>query len=333
MVKILLYGEIGWDVESKEIVSWLDEHKDERIEMHVNSPGGQVFEAIAIRNAVKGCPDLTIVVDSLAASAAAVISLCGKPLKMSQYSRLMIHSASTYAGGNSKAIEKELKMLQSIDEDLAKMIAEKMGASVDEVIETYFDGKDHWLTQQECLEMGIAEAYEGEKAGDGLRTVYDCVNGNRRDNHKQFIYKNMELAKIKELGAFRDCATEDDVVEKANEQARQIEDLQEQTRAKDERIAELEARVSEYEAEQARAQAEADENEIADALESGKITAEQADIYRNLFKNDRENARKMLASLAEPAAPAKVSDFIKGEGNIPEKDYFKEEMARIANQK
>ena len=102
MAKILLYGEIGYDVMSKDVVEWLGANEGEQVEMHINSPGGDVFEALAIRSAMTNVAGLTVVVDALAASAAAVIALCGKPLKMSQYARLMIHSASTSAYGNSK---------------------------------------------------------------------------------------------------------------------------------------------------------------------------------------------------------------------------------------
>ena len=40
MVKALLYGGIGYDVEAKDVVEWLDAHKDDAVELHINSPGG-----------------------------------------------------------------------------------------------------------------------------------------------------------------------------------------------------------------------------------------------------------------------------------------------------
>ena len=143
MVKALLYGGIGYDVEAKDVVEWLDAHKDDAVELHINSPGGSVFEAIAIRTAILAHKNITIVVDALAASAAAIISLCGKPLKMAEYSRLMLHSASSYASGNKKQMQEEIAMLESIDNDLAAMIAQKFGKDKDEILAEYFDGSDH----------------------------------------------------------------------------------------------------------------------------------------------------------------------------------------------
>lgn len=336
MAKILLYGEIGWEVTSKEVVSWLDEHKNEAIEMHVNSPGGDVFEAIAIRTAILDCEDVTIIVDAMAASAAAIISLCGKPLKMAEYSRLMIHSASSYAQGNSKQMQGQIDMLNSIDADLASMIAGKMGKSVDEVLEEYFDGNDHWLTQEECVSMGIAEKCEPAKnTEDRCVGVYDCVNGHTKSEVKKItkIITDMDIAKIQSVVAFKDCTTEDEVVEKANAQAEELANKEAEIAEKDAKIADLEAKVAEYEQKEAEAQAQADEKIITDAIKSGKIKEEQAEVYRALMKSDRDNTAKMIGMMAAPQEPAKVNDFIKGEGKDEHVSAFQAELEKIANKK
>lgn len=330
MVKILLYGEIGWDVSSKEIVGWLEEHKGESIELHVNSVGGDVFEAIAIRNAVLACDDVVIVVDALAASAAAIISLCGKTLKMSGYSRLMLHSASTYASGNSKQMAESIAMLQSIDADLAAMIAEKVGKTQEEVLSEYFDGNDHWLTADECVSMGIAEKCQ-EKTEDSAHHVFDCINGFKPGHKPIKNLDTMDLTKFQSVAAFKDCASEDEIIEKANEQASELETAKTELAEKDAKIAELEEKVSEFEAEKQKAQDEADEKAITDAIGEGKMDEAQADIFRNLMKSDRENALKMIASMKAPQAQASVNDYIKGEGNAPKKSYFAEALEEIAN--
>lgn len=333
MAKILLYGEIGWEIDGKNTVEWLDEHKGESIELHLNSPGGSVFEAIAIRGAVLACPDLTIVVDSLAASAAAIISLCGKPLKMAEYSRLMIHSASSFASGNSREMEKELKMLQSIDEDLAGMIASKMGMDKGAVVAEYFDGKDHWLTCDECVGMGLAERYEPDRPKNATCVVYDCLNGKAKEHYKPINDKDMKIETFQALAAFKDCTTEEEIVKKAEEQAEGIDELKRQVEEKDSKIQELEAKVSQFEAEKAKAQEEADEAKISDAVKEGRLPEEQADAFRALMKSDRENTIRLIDALKAPAKPADVRDFMKGEGDIPKRSYFQEEMAKIADQK
>ena len=180
MVKALLYGGIGYDVEAKDVVEWLDAHKDDAVELHINSPGGSVFEAIAIRTAILAHKNITIVVDALAASAAAIISLCGKPLKMADYSRLMLHSASSYASGNKKQMQEEIAVLESIDNDLAGMIADKFGKEKDEILATYFDGQDHWLDRDECIKMGLAEKYEPEGNAQNAHTAVVSISRNKQ---------------------------------------------------------------------------------------------------------------------------------------------------------
>lgn len=335
MVKALLYGGIGYDVEAKDVVEWLDAHKDDAVELHINSPGGSVFEAIAIRTAILAHKNITLVVDALAASAAAIISLCGKPLKMADYSRLMLHSASSYASGNKKQMQEEIAMLESIDNDLAAMIAQKFGKDKDEILAEYFDGSDHWLDRDVCIEKGLAEKYEPEEDKQNAHTavVWDCINFKKQaiNNIKK---KSMDLTKFQSVKAFMKCTTEEQIVDVATKMAAELEDAQAVIAEKDKRIAVLEDQINAFEAEKQKAQDDADEKVIADAVEAGKITNEQADIYRAMLKTDRENALKMLDTVKAQPEPKKVSDYIKGEGGNgePKKSYFEQEMDRIRKQ-
>ena len=337
MVKALLYGGIGYDVEAKDVVEWLDAHKDDAVELHINSPGGSVFEAIAIRTAILAHKNITIVVDALAASAAAIISLCGKPLKMAEYSRLMLHSASSYASGNKKQMQEEIAMLESIDNDLAAMIAQKFGKDKDEILAEYFDGSDHWLDRDVCIEKGLAEKYEPEEDKQNAHTavVWDCFNFKTQT---AVINKNrdrsMDLTKLKTVSAFVQCDTEEQVVDAANKMAAELASALAQNAEKDKKIAELESKITAFEAEKQKAQDEADEAVIADAVAAGKITEEQAGIYRAMLKTDRENALKMLDTVKAQPEPNKVSDFTKGDGynGAPKPSYFEQEMDRIRKQ-
>ena len=335
MIKALLYGSIGYEVEARDVVEYLDVHKDEDVELHINSPGGSVFEAIAMRTAIMAHKRITLVVDAIAASAAAIISLCGKPLKMADYSRLMLHSASSYASGNKKQMQEETAMLESIDNDLASMIADKFGKEKDEILATYFDGSDHWLDRDECIKMGLAEKYEPEGEAQNAHTavVWDCINF-KKQAINNITKKSMDLTKFQSVKAFMKCTTEEQIVDAATKMAAELEDAQTAIAEKDKRIAELEGQINALEAEKQKAQDEADEKVIADAVEAGKITNEQADIYRAMLKTDRDNALKMLDTVKAQPEPKKVTDYIKGEGGNgePKKSYFEEQMERIRKQ-
>ena len=107
---ILLYGDIGEyddNVRSGDIARELLEAEalTGKVDVRINSNGGEVYSGIAIFNALKNSKaDITIYVDGIAASMASVIALCGKPVQMSRYARLMLHSVhemiSSFPRGN-----------------------------------------------------------------------------------------------------------------------------------------------------------------------------------------------------------------------------------------
>ena len=96
---IMLYGEVGegCSVDSSRVVSELFAHENQdcKIEVRINSQGGDVFSGMAIYNALRQSKgDITIYIDGVAASIAAIIALCGKPLLMSPYAKLMLQIIS-----------------------------------------------------------------------------------------------------------------------------------------------------------------------------------------------------------------------------------------------
>lgn len=108
---ILLYGEIGeYDrVRSGDIARELIEAESvsKRIDVRINSIGGEIFTGMAIFNAFRqSAADITIYIDGVAASMGSVVAACGKPVKMSRYARLMVHSPSGGAYGNADEMEK-----------------------------------------------------------------------------------------------------------------------------------------------------------------------------------------------------------------------------------
>lgn len=311
MSKILLiYDEIGmWGTTAKDVAQFLIDNKGEAIDVHINSPGGDVFDAYAIYNNLKNTPNCTIYIDGIAASAAAVIALCGKPLKMATNTQLMLHSASCGAFGNKKEMEERIAFLDDIDTNLASMIASKLGKDVEEIKNTYFDGVDHWLSAKECQEMGICEVYEPSVEDKArLQKITACLRQNI--NNKT----NDMLKKFQAVDAFKGCETEEDVLGK-------VSNLIAESFKKSERIAELEATEQKYNdlmAQLVAEQKEADNAIIEDAIKDGRITDENKQMYVDLMEQNRELAHKIINSLVVKPAEAKpikkVEDFIKEDG-------------------
>ena len=101
---IYIYDEIGyWGVTAKQFVNDLKALGDvSHINLHINSPGGDVFDGIAIFNALKhhGAA-ITVHIDGLAASMASVIAMVGNPVIMPENTMMMIHKPWGFAGGDA----------------------------------------------------------------------------------------------------------------------------------------------------------------------------------------------------------------------------------------
>ncbi|NDV83091.1 head maturation protease, ClpP-related [Bacteroides sp. 51] len=216
-ISILLYGDIGnYDkVIPGDIVSQLMELSSlhESIEIHINSNGGDVFSGIAIYNALKGSKaNITIYIDGVAASIAGVIALCGKPLYMSKYAKLMLHSVSCGAYGNKDEFKSMVSTIEDIEDTLAEMISLRCQKSIEEIKELYFDGKDHWISANEALEAGLINGiYDIEEPLDEKSTedIYNYFN-NKFNPLIKTISMNF-INRIKELPSFCGMKTEEQI--------------------------------------------------------------------------------------------------------------------------
>ena len=143
-VAILLYGEVGngQSVDSGRVVSELLalQSQYDKIDVRINSNGGDVFSGIAIYNALRtSTADINIYVDGVAASIAAIIALCGKPLYMSPYAKLMLHSVSGGTCGNASDLRRMATVMEELERNLAGMIAARCGMSTEDVSAKFFD--------------------------------------------------------------------------------------------------------------------------------------------------------------------------------------------------
>lgn len=170
---IFLYGDIGdyYEVQSGRVARELleAEKAGSRIHVRINSNGGDVYCGIAIYNAIKNSKaDVHIYVDGIAASMASVIALCGKPVEMSKYARLMLHSVSGGCYGNKKEMQKCIEEIESLEDSLGDIYAARLGMTKEEVKATFFDGEDHWLTADDALRLGFIDGiYDAEPVPGG----------------------------------------------------------------------------------------------------------------------------------------------------------------------
>ncbi|MED2490358.1 MULTISPECIES: head maturation protease, ClpP-related [Bacillus cereus group] len=157
---ITIYGDIGesWWSDSTSAVDierTLKATSANVININLNSPGGDVFDGIAIYNQLKNHPAKIIInVDGLAASAASIIAMAADELIMNTGSMLMIHEASTWTWGTKLDIRKTLNALEGIDKSLADIYMTRYQGERTE-IETMI-ANETWFTANEAVEFGLA---------------------------------------------------------------------------------------------------------------------------------------------------------------------------------
>ena len=197
---ILIYGVIGdsWFEESvtaRQFVADLKalEKDFTRINVHINSPGGSVFDGLPIFNALKNSTsDIHTYNDGLCASMAAVILLAGKTVHTADNALIMLHSPISGAYGNAADIQQCLDMLDKVELSLITCISRKGDKTVEEIKALFFDDKkDHWLNADEAQAEGfVDDIVKGDK------TVSDKI---KNLSHSEVLNQFNSLVKGKSL--------------------------------------------------------------------------------------------------------------------------------------
>lgn len=161
-----LYGAIGgfWgEVEAATIVPAIRDLDAATLDVYINSPGGDVFDGIAIRNAIiQSSAHVVTHVDGLAASAASFIATAGDEVVMGDNAQMMIHEAWTIVAGNADDLRAESDTLDRISANIAAMYAAKAGGDP----ETWRDlmRAETWYTGSEAVDAGLADRVAGAEA-------------------------------------------------------------------------------------------------------------------------------------------------------------------------
>ena len=128
----------------------------DHIDLHLNSPGGDAFEGVAIANVLRQHrADVTVWVDGLAASAASVIAMAGDEVVMGIGSQLMIHDAWALCVGDAADMRKAGEMLDSTSNALAATYAAKAGGTAADWRAVM--AEEAWYTPEEAVTAGLAD--------------------------------------------------------------------------------------------------------------------------------------------------------------------------------
>lgn len=152
-----------WGVSAKEFAEALGSLPDDtaEIRLHINSPGGEVYEGIAIMNALRAHKARTVaVVDGLAASAASFLAAGMDEVIMGKNTQLMIHDAWGLAIGNAEDMREMGERLDKISNNIAHVYADKTGAPVEDMRALML--AETWMDAEEAVELKFADSVQGE---------------------------------------------------------------------------------------------------------------------------------------------------------------------------
>lgn len=163
-----------WGVSAKEFAAALDDLPSDtsEIRLHINSPGGDVFDGIAILNALRNHDARVVaVVDGIAASAASFVAAGADELVMARNSELMIHDAWGLCVGNAEDMRKLAEDLDRVSNNIASVYAEKAGTDVTDWRAAM--ARETWYTAAEAVDAGLADRIDKKKSADDAKNRFD----------------------------------------------------------------------------------------------------------------------------------------------------------------
>jgi ATP-dependent Clp endopeptidase proteolytic subunit ClpP len=340
--KILLYGVIGEDegfISSAYFVGMLDYAAMfyKKCKLRINSRGGDIYEGLAIFNAIRDSKmDIEIYIDGMAASMASVIALCGRPLFMSKYARIMLHSVSAGMEGTITQLEQYINEAKTLQNTLIDIITERTGLPKDDVIKNWFDGQDHWFSASEAVEFGLiseSNIYDGP--------VVDVPEGELTPSRLYNLFNNvlnpeeMKWTNFFKRFGLRDEATEEEAIDTVAKIEKRATDAEEENTRLKAQNAELSKKLSDKEAAEAQAQETEIKTTVENAVKDGRIQDGQKAHFTAILKADKTNGLAILNAL--PKGKRIMNELEQKQADMREKwtfdDWSKNDSKGLAKMK
>lgn len=161
--RVDIYDEIGfWGVMAQDFVTELGRVRGD-LEVHINSPGGDVFDGVAIYNAMiqhKG--DVAVYIDGLAASAASFIAQAARPGKLliAKTATMMIHNGFGLVVGDANDMRKMADVLDDQTANIASIYADRTGKPIAHW--SALMNEESWFIGQKAVDQGLADGLIGD---------------------------------------------------------------------------------------------------------------------------------------------------------------------------
>lgn len=168
-VDIKLYGEIGEGlftagITAREVNSTLENAPNATlIRVRMSSPGGSVWEGMAIRSMLASHPArVEVDVEGLCASAATLIAMAGDVVRMHAGSSMMIHEGRRRTQGDLREHQRAISLLEAINDGAASVFATRCGKAKEEMLALM--AAETWFTPEAAKEIGLADEIVAGKA-------------------------------------------------------------------------------------------------------------------------------------------------------------------------
>lgn len=155
--EISIYDDIGaYGVSARDFIAAISAITATTIKLSINSPGGSVFDALAMFNALRQHPaTVEVTVMGVAASAASLVAMAGDKILMPDNAFMMIHWPWQPAVGNAAELRELADGLDKIGESLVTIYSNRSGQTPDKIRELL--AAETWMTAQEALDLGFAD--------------------------------------------------------------------------------------------------------------------------------------------------------------------------------
>lgn len=168
--KLYVHGVIGgYDSDASEFVQAVHGITADAIDLHINSPGGFVYDGVAMYEALKASPAaVNVHVDGLAASAASFLAQAGDSVSIAKAGRMMIHDAQGVGIGSPADMREYADLLDAVSNDIAGIYADRAGGKPAAWRSAM--SATTWYSASEAVDAGLADRVTGASNGPDNRT-------------------------------------------------------------------------------------------------------------------------------------------------------------------
>lgn len=223
----------GEGVTAKRISAALRGMAGADVTVNVNSPGGDMFEGLAIYNILREYKGhVTIKVLGLAASAASIIAMAGDEIQVARSGFLMVHNGWTIAAGNRHQFREVADMMEPFDAAMGDIYSARTGGDL-KAMQKLMDAET-WIGGSAAVEQGFADSLlDSDSIKEGTKAQVGLIAARKLDLilAKQGMPRSERRSLIQEIKSGTPCAAEPGTQDAADNLANLAEPIAELERA------------------------------------------------------------------------------------------------------